>query len=223
MRKTLLALCLTVFVACPLLGDQPDGEYRLYLAFTTGGIFFSQPDSGDDYHILGFPHTTLYPPVTQYMRFDSSYAVGFRLGYNIAPQWDLETSFQYSPTHQRLKYPIFAPSGQQNFVYREWVDKLDVFNYNTNLTYYFVKKKVQPFLTAGMGGVTFRMTGATFNNVATSTTTNFAINLGGGVKFHPKKRLRVSFDIKDLVIFNQYFFLETRNNLTLNLAAEFLF
>lgn len=223
MRKTLLALCLTVFIACPLLGDQPDGEYRLYIAFTTGGIFFSQPDSGDDYHILGFPHTTLYPPVTQYMRFDSSYAVGFRLGYNIAPQWDLETSFNYSPTHQRLKYPIFAPSGQQNFVYREWVDKLDVFSYHTNLTYYFVKKRVQPFLTAGMGGVTFRMTGATFNSVVTSTTTNFAANLGGGVKFHPKKRLRVSFDLRDLIIFNQYFFLETRNNLTLNLAAEFLF
>ena len=223
MRKALLAICLTLLLASPLLGQPPEEKYKVYLAITTGGLFFSQPDSGDGYHILGFSHTTLYPPVTQYMRFDSAYTVGFRLGYNIAHQWDLETSFHYSPTHQRLKYPIYAPSEQLNFVYREWVDKLDVFSYHTNLTYYFVKKRVQPFLTAGMGGVTFRMTGATFNSVATSTTTNFAINLGGGVKFHPKKRLRVSFDLKDLVIFNQYFFLETRNNLTLNLAVEFLF
>ena len=222
MRKALLAICLTLLLASPLLGQPPEEKYKVYLAITTGGVFFSSPDSGDGYHILGFPHTTLYPPVTQYMRFDSAYAVGFRLGYNIAHQWDLETSFHYSPTHQRLKYPIFAPSGQQNFVYREWVDKLDVFNYHTNLTYYFVKKRVQPFLTAGMGGVTFRMTGATFNS-ATSTTTNFAANLGGGVKFHPKKRLRVSFDLRDLIIFNQYFFLETRNNLILTLAVEFLF
>jgi len=222
MKKLLLALCLTLLIASPILGQPPDEEYRLYLAITTGGIFFSQPDSGDDYYILGFPNATLYPPVTRYMRFDSAYAVGFRFGYCIAPQWDLETSFHYSPTHQRLKYPIFVPSEQQNLIYREWVDKLDVFGYHTNLTYYFVKKRVQPFLTAGMGGVTFRMIGATFNTAASSTT-NFAINLGGGVKFHPKKRLRVSFDLKDLVIFNQYFFLETRNNLTLTLAAEFLF
>ncbi|TKJ28284.1 hypothetical protein CEE39_10195 [bacterium (candidate division B38) B3_B38] len=201
MKKTLLALCLMVFIAYPLLGDQPDGDYRLYLAIITGGTFFSSPASGDGYHILGFSD------------IDSAYAVGFRLGYHIAPQWDLETSFRYSPTHLRIKSTV-SP-WQQNFIYREWVDKLDAFSYHTNLTYYFVKKRVQPFLTAGMGGFTF-------SREATSRT-NFAVNLGGGVKFHPKKRLRISFDIKDLIIFNQYLFEQTRNNLSLTLAAEFLF
>ncbi len=203
MKKTLLALCLSVFIACPLLGDQPDKEYRLYLAFTTGGAFFSSPDSGGNYHIL-----SLYD-------IDNTYSIGFRLGYRIAPKWDLETSFQYNPTHLRIQSSIFAPPGQLNFIYQEWVHKLDVLSFNTNLTYYFVQKRVQPFLTAGMGGVTF-------SREATSRT-NFAVNLGGGVKFHPKKRLRISFDIKDLIIFNQYLFLETRNNLALTLAAEFLF
>jgi len=203
MKKSLLALCLTVFIACPLLGYQPDEEYRLYLAFTAGGAFFSSPDSGSDYHILSS------------YGIDSGYTVGFRLGYHIAHLWDLETSFHYSPTHLRIRSSIFVPTGQQNSIYQEWVHKLDVLSFNTNLTYYFVQKRVQPFLTAGMGGVIFSR--------AETSRTNFAVNLGGGVKFHPKQRLRISFDIKDLIIFNQYLFLETRNNLALTLAAEFLF
>ncbi len=213
MRKALLTLCLTLLLASPLLGHQPEGEYQFYLAITTGGTFFSAPSPREEYWILDLPSD--FGKLWRHSRIDSTYTVGVRFGYKIAPQWDLETCFHYSPTHQRLKYPIFVPLRQQNFVYREWVDKLDVFSYHTNLTYYFVKKRLQPFLTAGMGGVTF-------NRVATSTT-NFAINLGGGVKFHPKKRLRVSFDLKDLIIFNQYLFNQTRNNLALTLAVEFLF
>ena len=218
MRKTLLALCLTVFIACPLLGDQPDGEYRLYLAFTIGDTFFSSPAPTEGYWILDIPCYFCIPPY--HANIDTTYTLGFRLGYNIAPHWDLETSLHYSRTHWRIEGPFFASSEQQIFVYQSWVDKIDVFSYHTNLIYYFVKKRVQPFITAGMGGITFN---GEQTPTITNTITNFAINLGGGVKYLLKKRLRISFDIKNLIIFNEYIFEQTRNNLALTLAAEFLF
>ena len=214
MRKSLLAICLTLLIASPLLGQQPDEEYRLYLAIAIGDTFFSTPAPIEEYRILNPPCYFCIPPY--HANIDNTYTLGFRLGYNIAPRWDLETSFHYSLTHWRIRGPFFAPSGQLNSIYQEWVEKLDVYSYLTNLNYYFVKKRVQPFLTGGMGGITF-------NGEQTPTTTNFAINLGGGVKYCLKKRLRVSFDLKDLIIFNEYLFNQTRNNLILTLAAEFLF
>jgi len=218
MRKALLTVCLTLLLASPLLGHQPEGEYQFYLAITTGGTFFSAPSPREEYWILDLPSD--FGKLWRHSRIDSTYTVGFRFGYKIAPQWDLETCFHYSPTHQRIRGPLFSldkPGGyQRNIIWPERVWKLDVYRYLTNLSYYFVQKSVQPFLTAGMGGVTF-------NGDRTATTTNFAINMGGGVKFRPKKRLRVSFDLKDLIIFNQYLFNQTRNNLTITLAVEFLF
>jgi len=214
MKKLLLVFCLTLLIASPLLGHQSDEEYRLYLAITIGDTFFGTSAHLDGYWIPDLPCYFCIPPYRS--QIDTTYTLGSRLGYNIAPRWDIETSFHYSHTHRRIEGPFFAPSEQQNLIYQGWVEKLDVFSYHNNLTYYFVKKRVQPFLTAGMGGVTFIGEQA-------PTITNFAINLGGGVKYRLKKRLRISFDIKDLIIFNEYLFNQTRNNLALTLGVEFLF
>ena len=216
-RKILLLMVLLLIPAFAN-AEEPKNERHVYIAIYSGGTFFTTANQ-NEYGIASFasPNVSL-AGWTDPIKFDNAFSVGFSIGYNLTSELDIEGSFQYTPTNERLSlyYPRpsdFISSADFFNPQSERISRVDVFSYSNNIIYYFFKKKVSPFLIGGLGGTTFRG--------KMRTVTNFSINVGGGLKFYLRKRVSLRLDLRDLIIFNEYIFNKTMNNFNAILGIEF--
>lgn len=218
LKSKYLLLMAILLIATFIYAEEPKSERHLYISIYSGATFFQVPEQ-DQYQIFRFPWSDEnFADWTDLIKFDIAFSVGFRVGYNLTSELDLEGIFQYSRTneHQRIyeaRPCSLIPLAALSESLPTKKERVAVFNYSNNIVYYFFKKKVSPFITCGIGGTTFRRTEGTI--------TNFSINVGGGLKFNLKKRMRIRLDLRDIIIFDQYIFDKTMNNFDASVGIEF--
>jgi len=118
-----------------------------------------------------------------------SFLLGFRAGYGISERLQVEVSFAVAPSAtQRTEFAFFCnirpcpfilpdratPAG---LVRRPTEDKVAAYHYDAGLLVSLGGSFAQPFVTAGLGGVTY--------DAPDGGRTNFAFNFGAGVRIGP--------------------------------------
>jgi hypothetical protein len=112
-----------------------------------------------------------------------SFLLGFRGGYAVSDRLAVEASFAAAPsTRQRSEFSIvcdlspcpFLPSAAQGALVRAPTeDTVPTYHYDAGIRASFGGTLVVPFVTAGLGGVTY--------DAPDGARTNFAFNFGAGV------------------------------------------
>src|SRR5262245_8254562 len=112
-----------------------------------------------------------------------SFLLGFRGGYALGDRLAIEASFAAAPSaRERSEFsivcdlspcPFLPPRGQGALVRRPTEDTVPTYHYDAGVRASFGGTLVVPFVTAGLGGVTY--------DAPDRARTNFAFNFGAGV------------------------------------------
>jgi len=133
---------------------------------------------------------------------DSGLLVGLRAGYNFTKYFGLEVFGGYMDAEDE-------PTKHS----------LDVYHYGMDLILHLLPdSKFIPFLAVGAGGLTFSGNHQLRNTDIEDDGTNFALDVGGGVKYYLNDRWAVRLDVRDVVRFD-----DTWNNLQYTLGLSYLF
>ena len=145
---------------------------------------FAQTESGR-HQITGFVGGQLFDVSDQFddsgANFQKEMNLGARYQFNITPRWGIEGSFLYTPVNAELARLSRDVS-------------VDTSYYNGNVVYNILPdKKIVPFATAGIGGVTLDVQGGG------DTETYLGFNFGGGIMAPISDRWAFRFDVRDFI------------------------
>jgi hypothetical protein len=134
-----------------------------------------------------------------------SFLLGFRGGYALSDRLAIEASFAAAPSaRERSEYsivcdfspcPFLPPAGQGALVRRPTEDTVPTYHYDAGIRASFGGTLVVPFVTAGLGGVTY--------DVPDRARTNFALNFGAGVLIG-SGRFAARVEASDHVVLDHY-------------------
>lgn len=140
---------------------------------------------------------------------DLEFLIGFRYSYHIDEENNIEGTLGYMfPENLRI-----------------WLYHL---NYRFNLP--LREGKVSPFLTAGIGAVTFNFDESLPSSVRAADGTSFTGNFGAGLHIFTHEDLAVRFDFRDIIMFFgektvgiQTFDIGTKHNIEVSGGVSFFF
>lgn len=180
--------------ALPGLVRIPASDGWLYRPFSVsgfaGGLFADDPVDG---------------------RLDAGtgFFAGFRIGWDYAPRWGMETRFGFSKFALEDPRQIQLLSDERVFLWDvDWV------------FYPWGDTPWRPYLLAGVGLADIDLTDELNNRLHE---TLFGVPLGGGIKLHMTPRLACRFEFLDNVAFGQGSRLETMHNLSATASLEIRF
>lgn len=174
---------LLLATAC-IRAEEPRDRFEVFIQ--GGASFFS---STSETTTLSLPAP--FPPTIS-TRAKSSLATTGRLftgaRYYATAKDALELSYSYSPSRSQTTVTSSLPALSGFFSESMRVHNA-AFNY---VRYLSGERRVQPFVTGGLGIAVFdRRTGP--------TSTNFAVNFGGGVDIRLTQQLRLRAELRDFV------------------------
>jgi opacity protein-like surface antigen len=126
------------------------------------------------------------------LKLDSALVAGFRLALNLSEHASFEGSLGFSPSSLVVDEEVLGGIG--NLAGGELAG-VDLLLYSGGFSYDFLDDSVRPFVTFGLGAIRFdsRLPGV-------GPDTDFAIDVGGGVKFYASEHIGVRLEIRDHVI-----------------------
>lgn len=126
--------------------------------------------------------------------------------FSVAPNHELkETSFIDCPPGEVCPLIFFPDFNIQNSVV--------AYNYGANFVYHLTSGQVRPYVTVGIGGISF--------DVASNTRTNVAWIFGAGTKFFLGKRTGLRFEFNDHLIPNHFVTDKTEHDLQVQYGFTF--
>lgn len=174
MNRALVLTSLLLLIAGMAMADPPAGKTEITIH--SGWSFLEAENSYNPCPMCLYPYisditTTLH----------NSMMFGFKGGYFLNRNMEIETAFAISPAH-RLEGTTFPfclpelPCPAIAFPYYLVDTRAVAYQYDGNFVYNAAKGSAIPFATFGIGGVSTAVNGATHND--------FAFNFGGGAKFY---------------------------------------
>jgi len=151
------------------------------------------------------------PAFIQTSTLDSGFLIGFKFGYYLNENVEVEGNFSVAP-NQDFTFESSIPCRDEpcpligdviapvTFFEKNAV----AYSYSGNLVYNFNHKTVTPFVTAGIGGVS--------TDLQDEVHSDFVFNFGGGTKFH-FKNVGVRFELNDQVIPDHFLSGKTEHDL----------
>jgi hypothetical protein len=135
----------------------------------------------------------------------NSFLLGFRGGYALSDRLAIEASFAAAPSaRERSEFsiscnlspcPFLPPAGSGGLVRRPTEDTVPTYHYDAGIRASFGGKLVVPFVTGGLGGVTY--------DAPDRARTNFAFNFGAGVLIG-SGRFAARIEASDHVVVDHY-------------------
>jgi hypothetical protein len=160
----------------------------------------------------------LLPPDFQTARrvsLGGGFLLGFRVGYDLSAQIQLEAGFAVEPSRTQRTEVTFRCLGGQPCPFlaiRPLQDKVASFDYDAALLYHLGGSKLRPFLLAGFGGISF--------DAPDRVRTNFAFNFGGGVKLS-LGRVGARLEANDQLVLDHYLTGRTEHDLRVRAGLSF--
>lgn len=124
--------------------------------------------------------------------------IGFRVGYDLSDRAEIEAGFAVEPSRTlRSDFAIGCPAGRPCpfLVRRPEAEKVAGYDYDAAFLFHLTRARVRPFLTAGIGGMSF--------DAPDRTRTNFAFRYGAGLKVGVG-RMGVRVDVVDALVFDHF-------------------
>ncbi len=211
--KYISCLFVLLFTSCILQAQESvhKSEITVY-----SGISFLDVENATDPCLLCL---SPLPPFTETSTLDSGFLIGFKFGYYLNENVEVEGNFSVAPSQDfTFETSIFCPAEpcpltQDVFAPLIFFKKNAVsYGYAGNLVYNFNRKTVTPFLTAGIGGVSTDLGDETHND--------FVFNFGGGTKFY-FKNVGVRFELNDQVIPDHFLSGKTEHDLQIQCGFFF--
>jgi outer membrane protein W len=149
---------------------------------------------------------------------NSSAIVGFGVSRYLNDNMAVEGSFSVSPNHELTQTSsIDCPPGEicpliffpDFYLHHNVV----AYSYGGNFVYHFTTGQVRPYVTAGVGGISF--------DIESNTRTDVAWTFGAGAKFLLGKRTGLRFEVNDHLIPNHFVTAKTENNLQIQYGFVF--
>jgi hypothetical protein len=164
-----------------------------------------------------------YPSPISVTEVKQSVLFGFKAGYYINNNFEVEGGFGLAPNHNvQTNYNSIICTPDQPcplyetdlfpYPYPESPENLVSYQYEGNFVYNLTGGDVRPFVTFGVGGVS-----SDFQN---SVRNNFALNFGGGAKFY-FKHAGIRLEVNDHVL--PSYFLNDKTEHDLQIQYGFIF
>ena len=161
---------------------------------------------------LDFPGGLPYPLPSfrfgQRSTLGRGFLLGFRAGYALSGRFQVEASFATAPsrtertafslTCERQPCPYAGPPGRSiaALVRAPVEHQVASYQYDAGLLFHLVgERTVRPFLTAGLGGITY--------DGSERARTNFAFNVGAGIRIG-RGKVAGRVDVRDYIVLDQY-------------------
>ncbi len=139
---------------------------------------------------------------------------GFKVGYYFTSKAEIEGSFSVAPAHELEGTYDCLPNRicpmREMYFFPYWFANIPAYHYDTNFLFNFGSNKFRPFVSAGIGGVSY--------DVGREIKTNFAFNFSAGIKYYFKNK-GVRFEINEHIILDH--FLSGKNESNLQLQGGF--
>lgn len=206
-RSLLYFLALLVFPVILMAGDiEHKTEISIFSGWSFPGI-----DNTSNRCFPCFP-SPIVPAfsVGRSQTLDSSVLVGFGVSRYLNNNIAIEGRFSVAPNHQLTETSfIDCPAGEicplVLFPDFNLQSNVVAYHYDANFVYHFASGQVRPYVTAGIGGVSF--------DALSSTRTNVAWTFGAGSKFMLGKGMGLKFEFNDHLIPNHFVTDKTENDL----------
>lgn len=162
-----------------------------------------------------------YPSPIAETEVKQSVLLGFKAGYYINGNFEVEGGFGIAPNHnvrfsnnQIVCIPEFpCPADKSDLLpYFTTPENLVAYQYEGNFVYNITTGDVRPFVTFGVGGVS--------SDLQAGARHNFALNFGGGSKFYFKK-MGIRLEVNDHVL--PSYFLNDKTEHDLQIQYGFVF
>ena len=208
--------------------DNPKGSVEI--AIYSGWSFVSAEGSNEacwyceiiPMHYRDENTSSMYWPfttVTQSLK--DSILFGFKAGYYMNDNAEIEGNFGFAPNHEiKTDWNDWCQPGDvcplfESQLYPYFQDNQNVvaYHYDANFVYNFLHDSIRPYVTIGIGGISYDLPG--------DVKTSFTTNLGLGAKFYFKK-VGLRFEINDHLIPNHFLSGKTENNLQIQYSFFFL-